>query len=104
MFKAIILLTRAEGASRAEFRSWWLERHAPLAGQLPGLRRLVFNIVETDGVSYDGVSELWFDTQVDFEDAYASELGQQVVADSLANVSTRVRLFVDEHALFESGR
>lgn len=103
MFKAIILLTRAEGASREEFRSWWLERHAPLARRLPGLRRLVFNVVETDDAHCDGISELWFDTQGDFEAAYESEVGQQVAADSLANVGGRVRLFVDEQPLVEPG-
>jgi len=96
MFKAIILLTRAEGASREEFRSWWLERHAPLARQLPGLRRLVFNVVENEDAPCDGVSELWFDSREDFEAAYVSAIGKRVAADSLANVSARVRLVVDE--------
>jgi hypothetical protein len=45
------------------------------------------------------VSELWFDSQADFEAAYASEIGKQVVADSMANVSSRVRLFVTENHL-----
>jgi uncharacterized protein (TIGR02118 family) len=96
MFKAIILLTRAEGATQAEFRAWWLERHAPLARRLPGVRRLVFNVVEGEGAPYDGVSELWFDSQEAFEAAYATEIGRAVAADSLANVSGRVRLVVDE--------
>ena len=49
MFKAVILLARAEGATRQEFRDWWLGPHAELARDLPGLRRLVFNLVETEG-------------------------------------------------------
>jgi uncharacterized protein (TIGR02118 family) len=97
MFKAVILLTRAEGATRDEFRTWWLERHAPLARQLPGVRRLVFNVVETEGAPCDGVSELWFDTREAFVGAYATEIGQRVTADTLAHVGARVRLFVDEH-------
>ena len=96
MFKAVILLTRAEGATTEEFRSWWLEEHAPLARQLPGLRRLVFNVVETEDAGIDGVSELWFESHADFEAAYASPIGRQVAEDSLANVSGRTRLFVDE--------
>ncbi len=96
MFKAIILLSRTEGATHAEFREWWLDRHAPLARRLPGLRRLVFNVVEADDAPYDGVSELWFDSREDFEAAYATEIGQAVAADSVANVSARVRLLVDE--------
>ena len=95
--KAIILLTRREGDTPEEFRRWWLEEHAPLARQLPGLRKLVFNLADGEA-GYDGVSELWFDSQDAFDAAYASEIGQQVAADSLAHVGARVRLFVDEHA------
>ena len=95
--KAIILLTRRDGDTPEDFRRWWLEEHAPLARRLPGLRRLVFNLVEGDA-PYDGVSELWFDSREAFDAAYASEIGQQVAADSLAHVGGRVRLVVDEHA------
>jgi uncharacterized protein (TIGR02118 family) len=99
-FKAIILLTRLDGASHDDFARWWLQQHAPLAKQLPGLRRGVFYLVEypADG-DPDGVSELWFDSQSDFEAAYASEIGKSVVADSLANVSGRRRMFVVENVI-----
>jgi len=45
-FKAIILLTRAEGATHEQFADWWLKQHAPLAKQLPNLRKGIFNLVE----------------------------------------------------------
>jgi uncharacterized protein (TIGR02118 family) len=96
MFKAIILLTRKDGASREDFRDWMLVRHAPLARQLPGLRKLVFNIVDNDEAPYDGVSELWFDTREAFDAAYATAIGTSVAGDSLANVKARIRLMVDE--------
>jgi len=99
-FKAIILLTRRADATHDEFVQWWLGQHQPLARQLPGLRRGVFNVVNAPGEGEpDGVSELWFDSQADFEAAYASEIGQQVVADSMANVSGRVRMFVTENVI-----
>ena len=99
-FKAIILLTRAEGVTHEQFADWWLKQHAPLAKQLPNLRKGVFNLVENpvEG-DPDGVSELWFDTQADFEAAYASEIGKSVVADSLSNVSGRRRMFVVENTI-----
>lgn len=103
MFKAIILLTRREGATREEFRAWWLGPHAELARGLPGLRRLVFNLVEDGDAAVDGVSELWFDSREAFEAAYASEHGRRVAADSLANVGRRERLVVDERPLVEPG-
>ena len=96
MFKAMILLTRNDGLSKADFRDWMLVGHAPLAKQLPGLRRLTFNIVENEDVAIDGVSELWFDSREAFDAAYATEIGKAVAGDSLAHVKARVRLFADE--------
>ena len=86
-FKAIIVLYRRPDATHDEFVQWWLGQHQPLARQLPKLCRGVFNVVESPAEGEpDGVSELWFDSQADFEAAYASEIGQQVAADSMANV------------------
>ncbi len=100
MFKAMILLKRREGKSRAEFADWWLGQHRLLAEQLPGLQRAVFNLNDDSAADgYDGVSELWFETQAAFEAAYASEIGQQVAADSMSNVSARERLLVSEHLI-----
>ncbi|MEO6123220.1 MAG: EthD domain-containing protein [Ilumatobacteraceae bacterium] len=97
-FKAVILLSRREDMTPAEFTSWWLNEHAPLAAQLPGARRVVFNTVD-DTTDIDGISELWFDTQADFEAAYATELGKVVAADSMAHVRSRTRLFVEENVV-----
>jgi uncharacterized protein (TIGR02118 family) len=96
MFKAIILLTRRDDMTSADFRNWMLVRHSPLAKQLPGVRKLVFNIVENPDSGYDGVSELWFDTRAAFDAAYQTEIGKAVAGDSIANVKTRLRLFADE--------
>ena len=96
MFKAMILLTRKPEMSRAEFRSWLLDEHAPLAATLPGIRRLTYNVVATEDASVDGIAELWFDSEEAFVAAYATEVGKTVAADSLAHVSARVRLYVDE--------
>jgi uncharacterized protein (TIGR02118 family) len=96
VFKAIILLARRTDMTADAFRTWWLDEHAPLAAQLPDVRRIVFNVV-TDADDVDGVSELWFDDRAAFEAAYATDLGKRVAADSMAHVRSRTRLFVDEH-------
>ena len=101
MFKAVILLTRRADMTHDEFVRWWLDEHATLASTLPGVRRVVFNVVDEghDEGGVDGVSELWFDSRSDFEAAYATEVGKATAADSLAHVSGRVRLFVTENEL-----
>lgn len=98
MFKAIILLTRRADMTHEQFADWWLVEHAPRAAQLPGVRRLCFNLVEPgEEGAPDGVSELWFDSKDDFEAAYATDTGKAVAADSLAHLASRVRLLVTEH-------
>ena len=98
MFKAIILLKKKSEVSSEEFKSWWINSHSPKASKLPKISKLCFNLVINDGEkAYDGVAEQWFDSQEDFENAYASELGQEVAADSISNVLKRERLFVKEH-------
>ena len=99
--KAVILLYRSAELTHEQFGAWWLGEHAPLAGTLPGLRRGVFNLVDEPGEGDpDGVSELWFDSRDDFTAAYATEIGQAVVADTLAHVSQRRRVFVEENTVF----
>ena len=100
MFKAMILLKRKDEYSQREFRIWWLGEHAQLAIQLPGLKKLCFNPAEDEAALYDGVAELWFETEGDFTEAYKTELGKAVAADSMAHVARRDRLFVEENVLF----
>ena len=74
MFKAIILLKRGENMSHDEFKQWWLVDHSGKAAQLPGVRKIVFNLAD-DGSSFDGISELWFDSKEAFvEKPYMKKL------------------------------
>ena len=98
----MILLKRKEQLTQREFRNWWLGEHSKLATQLPGLRKLCFNPVNDDNSFYDGVAELWFDTEESFTEAYQTDLGKAVAADSLAHVDRRDRLFVEENLLKNS--
>jgi hypothetical protein len=47
-------------------------------------------------VEIDGITELWFNSREDFEAAYETEIGKGVAADSIAHVSGRVRIIVEE--------
>ena len=99
MFKAMIVLTRREDMTHAEFAHWWLQEHHSMAAALPKIRKAVFNEVANgfDEAGIDGVAELWFDTREDFDAAYATEIGKATAQDSLAHVSGRVRLIVSEN-------
>lgn len=98
MVKIMILLKRKEHLSAREFEQWWLGHHSELAARMPKLRRACFNLAQGNGDDlYDGVSELWFDSLADFQSAYQTEIGKKVAADSMAHVSRRDRLIVQEH-------
>jgi len=97
MIKAVILLKRRDDMSLADFSDWMLTEHVPLALKLDGLKRYQVNIARDPDGDYDGVSELWFDSEEAMLAAYGTEHGKAVAADSMAHVSTRKRLVVDEH-------
>merc|ERR1712098_714208 len=98
-FKAMILLKRKEGMTKAQFATWLKDQHLPMALKLPGIQHYRANLLgncffggSTDpSEEYDGCSELWFENKEAFIAAYASDIGKQVAADSLANVSRRDR-------------
>ena len=94
MYKVMIGLVRREDMTREEFIAWWTGEHAPLARTLPGVERIRFNVLQ-DG-PFDGIAELWFPSEQAMTDAYASEIGKNVAADSMAHVSSRVRMPADE--------
>lgn len=93
MYKLMIMLYRRDDMTHEDFAHWWFDDHADRARELPGLRRLVFNLVESDDPAMpDGISELWFDSREAAEASYASEIGLSVAADSTAHLRSRVRL------------
>lgn len=102
MHKVMIGLTRRDDMTHQQFADWWLVEHAPLARTLPGIRRIQFNLLdETEDAPFDGIAELWFDSAAAMADAYASETGRAVAADSLAHVRSRVRMPVQVHPILD---
>ena len=98
MHTAMIGLSRREDMTHEEFAHWWIEEHSALARTLPDVRRIRFNLLDGEG-PFDGIAQLWFDSAEAMTDAYASETGQAVAADSMAHVSARVRMPVEETAI-----
>ena len=72
MIKVSIFLTRRPDLTRAEFLTYWTEKHTPLLASLPQGALQVHRYVqlhptadEIPGIgtaTYDGVAELWVDS------------------------------------------
>ena len=94
MIKLIFCLHRRAELSREEFQTYWREKHAPLvkaAGPALGIRRYVQEhsvrsdlaaagasargIPTGDGEDFDGVAELWFDSEEAIAAVSASQEG-----------------------------
>ncbi|PLC52260.1 hypothetical protein CR155_18565 [Pollutimonas nitritireducens] len=76
MNKIVSLVKRQAGLSVAEFQRYWQETHAPIAAQLPGLKRYSLSLPLAQGyrkgeLLFDGMSEMWFDSYP----AYLGALG-----------------------------
>ena len=93
MIKFIMCCTRHPSMSRAEFQDYWLNRHAPLFQKFADTYRakkyiqchtldtpLNENLQESRGMrdAYDGVAEVWFESEQDLVEAMSSPEGQQV--------------------------
>lgn len=86
MFKASTIMKRQPGMAVEAFQTYWRDEHSRYARKLPGLRRYVQSHALLQGykkgdLPCDGISEMWFDTRKDWEDALASQEGQAMLAD-----------------------
>jgi uncharacterized protein (TIGR02118 family) len=76
MIKRASLLARKPGISHEEFVKHWSEVHAPMARSCPGISRYTLTIIKSSStrkdvapieVQVDGIAELWFKNQADFD-------------------------------------
>jgi uncharacterized protein (TIGR02118 family) len=96
MIKVVLLVRRKPGISRAEFRRYYEDRHAPLAAsQLRSCVRYVRNFVIEDVVGepdFDCVTEFWYNLDGPWREArdhIASEVGRQLLAQDEAQFMDR---------------
>jgi uncharacterized protein (TIGR02118 family) len=85
MHKAVFGLNRQEGVDIEEFERHWREDHSPIAAETPGLRKYTISIAhDPEGSRYDGLAQLYFDSEEALEAAMNSEELGEAAAD-LAN-------------------
>jgi len=104
LIKSLSLLSRKEGLSPEEFTKHWVEVHAPLARNVPGLRRYVLSHVRAERTrpdiaslpgEVDGIAELWYDDLEAMNRANASAEAKVLHADGATFIG-KIKMFTTE--------
>lgn len=99
MIKRITLVRRREGMSKEDFVRYWTTTHAELAARLPGVRGCRINVVQEwiDGEQpWDGIGEIWFDSEEAMTAAF-DELAAEFGVDRPLFIGKACRAVVDEY-------
>ena len=107
MIKRASLLARKPGISHEEFVKHWVEVHAPMARACPGISRYTLTIVKSSSarkdvaafeIQVDGIAELWFKNQAEF-DSYRNSPATKRLRDDGATFIGREIDFVTEEKI-----
>lgn len=81
--RTVAILGRKPGMNFEDFDRYWLEVHAPLAAQLPGVLRYVQRHVEAPSAEFgiDGFAFIDYESAAAMDAAWASPAGQRALAD-----------------------
>jgi uncharacterized protein (TIGR02118 family) len=83
MRKLVNLLVRQDGLSHEAFVDYWLNEHAPLAEDLPGVTKYTTSVpADPEKAAYDGIAELYLADDTTVADVFESDAGQRVQADT----------------------
>jgi uncharacterized protein (TIGR02118 family) len=110
MIKRLSFLTRRDGMSPEDFRTYWLGHHAAILKGMPHVLHYSVSCFEDGGELYfdeggrqqvDGFAALWFESNEDMAAAYASPAGLAAAKD-IANFAKAVkRVVIDETTFVE---
>lgn len=83
MITLVEFLVRNDEYNHEEFAKRWQGDHADIAHDLPNLKRYSTSVpVNPDDAEYDGVLELTFEDGHALNEAFQSDVGQEVQADA----------------------
>jgi uncharacterized protein (TIGR02118 family) len=108
MIKRASLLARKPGMSHEEFVRHWAEVHAPLARACPGISRYTLTIVKSSStrkdvapfeVQVDGIAELWFKNQADFDAYQASPATKRLRDDGATFIGREIDFVAEEKVI-----
>lgn len=96
-FKLVAALKRRSDLTRAAFKSWWLDQHAPLVVAFPELRRYQVDLVEDGPEGFaDGIAEVSFADLETLKRITSSKQVKDAQEDSRRHSEARYRIFVEE--------
>jgi uncharacterized protein (TIGR02118 family) len=107
VIKRVSLLQRKPGMSHEEFVKHWVDIHAPMARACPGIGRYTLTIVKSAStrkdvapfeIEVDGIAEMWFKSQAEFE-AYSTSPATKRLRDDGATFIGREIDFVTEETI-----
>ncbi len=105
--RRLTLVRRNPALTQTQFVEHWLNEHAPLARQLPGVRGYRINPVvqAPEAFPWHGVAELWFDSIDAATVAMASDpIGRTLRQDTTKLAAEVAPFFVEEHTVIEPPR
>ena len=99
MFKVMGIIKRPEGMDFEEFKQWWLTEHALKVKQWPGLKEYRINLCTTADQDYDGIAEVFFETQEAMDAVFGTEEGKRARASATSGASNVSILLTEEHIM-----
>ena len=97
MTKIEVIMFRND-QSLEEQQQWWIEKHAPIARRMPGLRNYVLNVAARGPAGEEpeicGTAVLVFDSPAAAAAAFASDEGKAGAADTRASGSRGARTWM----------
>lgn len=105
MIKLVMCLCRKSGMTREQFQDYWLNKHGPFfeknAGTMRAKKYVQSHTIDTplnEGMresrgmlpEFDGVAEVWFESEQDLMEAMSSPVGQELSAALLEDESNFV--------------
>jgi len=97
-FKLVAGLKRRDDLTRGEFKSWWLDRHAPIVVAFPELGRYQVDIVQDGAERFvDGIAEVSFADLATLQRIMSTKQVKDTQHDSQVHTRARYRMFVEEH-------
>lgn len=83
MITVIDVLVKSDDYTHEEFVERWRGEHATIAKELPGLKRYSTSVpTDPDDAEYDGVLNLTFESVEAMNNAFASDVGTDVMDDA----------------------